>query len=197
VRREGLSQWKTSNSLSEVEPNTLLLVAQCLNQLHYRVPPQYKLRMIISTFAPNEVTVSKAVLFPYVRTYVSMYVYISYQRLYPLPNIQFARRPLSVLIVIFTPSDKGSVSQYLIIIIILLLLLLLLFCPLSFVVKRRVMSRNLLLHIIIFWLHLFMLRSFYFSPCLYITQGLENMELCTSDNQTTRVKLNAIIIIIY
>jgi hypothetical protein len=39
VELEGLDQLKNPETSSEIKPMTLQLVAKCLNQLHYHVPP--------------------------------------------------------------------------------------------------------------------------------------------------------------
>jgi len=39
VRPEGLCQWNVPMTPSRIEPETLRLVAQCLDQLRHRVPP--------------------------------------------------------------------------------------------------------------------------------------------------------------
>ena len=59
VRPEGLYQWKIPMTPSGLEPATLRLVAQCLNQLHCRIPQQYVYRThnITDTFTVSVCTV--------------------------------------------------------------------------------------------------------------------------------------------
>ena len=42
MRPEGLRQWKIPVAPLEIEPATFRIVAQCLNQLRYRVPAHTK-----------------------------------------------------------------------------------------------------------------------------------------------------------
>jgi hypothetical protein len=47
VRQEGLGKLKNPMTSEGLEPATFWLVAQCLNQLHYRVPPVIDIIIII------------------------------------------------------------------------------------------------------------------------------------------------------
>ena len=57
VRPEGLCQWKIPLTLSGIQPATFWLVARCLNQLRYRVPPTPLVRWLSTFFGALYVTV--------------------------------------------------------------------------------------------------------------------------------------------
>jgi hypothetical protein len=52
VRMEGLGQFRSPMTSSGFDPATFQLVAQCLNQLRYRVPPLYLRAILIETSHP-------------------------------------------------------------------------------------------------------------------------------------------------
>jgi hypothetical protein len=60
VQLEGLGQLKNPVILSEIEPATFRLVAWCLNQLRYRVPP-----ISIVTLYTTRLVHSLDLTFPY------------------------------------------------------------------------------------------------------------------------------------
>jgi len=70
TRPEGLCQWKIPTIPSGIEPTTFRLVAQCLNELCYRVPPKYLLYILKHPV--------------YIYIYIYIYISISYFPSYKL-----------------------------------------------------------------------------------------------------------------
>ena len=58
VRQEGLRQWKIQITPSGFEPATFRIVAQCLDQLRYRVPRENVVHWLNILSTREEVTVS-------------------------------------------------------------------------------------------------------------------------------------------
>jgi hypothetical protein len=54
VRPEGLCQWKIPVTPSGIEPATFRIVAQCLNQQRYRVPPCFLDACLMANRSPVE-----------------------------------------------------------------------------------------------------------------------------------------------
>jgi hypothetical protein len=77
VRPEGLCQRKVPITPSEIEPTTLRLVEQSLNQLRHRVPPVK--RVIMANFSVQYLCLPPAVPFHHCSTIVFIYILLLQQ----------------------------------------------------------------------------------------------------------------------